>query len=89
MLNISVRGDYTLFVNGVYVASNQYGDFEQYKIYDRINITKYLVRGKNRIAVLVWYFGKIGHRYFTEKPGLIYEILNADCVINYSSLVEI
>ena len=31
-VRISVSGDYTLFINGKYAASNQYGDFEYYKI---------------------------------------------------------
>lgn len=85
VLNISVRGDYTLFVNGEYAASNQYGDFEHYKVYDEIDITKYLEKGENKIAILVWYFGKSGQRYFTEKPGLIYEIINDNNVVNCSS----
>lgn len=85
IFNISVRGDYTLFVNGKFAASNQYGDFEQYKVYDEIDITQYLVRGENSIAILVWYFGESGQRYFTEKPGLIYEIVSAGGVKCYSS----
>lgn len=85
MFNISVRGDYTLFINGEFVASNQYGDFEHYKVYDELDITKYLKNGENDVAVLVWYFGKSGQRYFTEKPGLIYEILNDDNIIAFSS----
>ena len=44
---LSCDGDYTLFVNGKFVASNQYGDFEHYKIYDEIDITSYLQTGKN------------------------------------------
>ena len=32
---VSCDGDYTLLINGAYVASNQYGDYEQYKIFDR------------------------------------------------------
>ena len=30
---ISCDGDYTLFINGSAAGSNQYGDFEHYKIY--------------------------------------------------------
>ena len=35
---LSCDSDYTLFVNGQYVASNQYGDFEHYKVYDAISV---------------------------------------------------
>lgn len=80
-VRLSVCGDYTLFVNGTYAASNQYGDFAHYKIYDEIDITSYLKSGENTICFLVWYFGKTGMRYLTEKPGLVYEILSGDDVI--------
>ena len=45
LVRLSVCGDYTLFVNGKYAASNQYGDFEYYKIYDEIDITPFLDKG--------------------------------------------
>lgn len=71
---LSCDSDYTLFVNGKYVASNQYGDFEWYKSYDKIDITPYLTAGKNTIAILVWYFGTDSQRYITAKAGLIFEL---------------
>jgi len=72
-------------VNGKYISSNQYADFEHYKIYDKIDITNYLLKGENNISFLVWYFGKSGFRYLTETPGLIYEIVNDCNVVAYSS----
>ena len=71
---LSCDSDYTLFVNGKYVASNQYGDFEWYKSYDTVDITPYLKKGKNAIAVLVWYFGTDSQRYKTASAGLIFEL---------------
>lgn len=72
--HISCDGDYTLFVNGVYVSSNQYGDFEHYKIYDSIDITDFLVNGKNTILITVWHLGIASSRYKPAKAGLLYEI---------------
>lgn len=83
-LTVSVRGDYTLFVNGVFVASNQYADFEHYKIYDEIDVTPYLTQGDNSIGILVWYFGKSGMRYLTPDPGLLYEINQDGITVAYS-----
>lgn len=71
---LSCDGDYTLFINGQYVASNQYGDYEWYKSYDRIDITPYLKKGKNSIAVLVWHFGTDSQRYIKAQAGLIFEL---------------
>lgn len=84
-VNISARGDYTLFVNGQYAASGQYGDFEHYKVYDQIDITSFLKEGENKIAILAWYFGKTGMRYFTPDYGIMYEILCDDKVLCASS----
>ncbi|MBQ9713715.1 MAG: family 78 glycoside hydrolase catalytic domain [Clostridia bacterium] len=74
LCRISVDGDYTLFVNGKFVESNQYGDFEWYKSYDSVDITPYLQAGKNGIAILVWHFGTNSQRYLKAAAGLIYEV---------------
>lgn len=85
VLNISVCGDYTVFINGEYASSNQYQDFEHYKVYDKIDITNMLKKGKNTICILVWYWGRSGMRHFTPKPGLIYEIANNGNVLSKST----
>ena len=71
---LSCDGDYTLYINGQYVASNQYGDYEWYKSYDNIDVTPFLKKGKNSIAILVWYFGTDSQRYIKAKAGLIFEL---------------
>ena len=78
---ISCDGDYTLFVNGKYVASNQYGDYEHYKIYDEIDITRYLNDGKNTFAVLVWHFGEDSQRYISSRAGVIFEIAQGEEIL--------
>ncbi|MBQ9785785.1 MAG: hypothetical protein IJW29_09815 [Clostridia bacterium] len=78
---ISCDGDYTLFVNGEYAASNQYGDFEHYKIFDEIDVTAHLRAGVNEVSVLVWYFGVDSQRYKTADAGLIFEIEQAGEVL--------
>jgi len=84
-LHVSADSDYTLFVNGKYAASGQYGDFEHYKIYDSIDITPYLTEGVNRAAILVWHFGESSSRYRPAKAGMIYEIVCGDEVLAASS----
>ncbi len=71
---ISCDGDYTLFINGKYVSSGQYGDYEWYKSYDSIDVTPYLTEGNNKLAVLVWHFGENSSRYLKAQAGLIFEI---------------
>ena len=72
----SVSGEYTLYVNGTYVTSVQYADFECYKVYEDVDITSYLKDGDNCISFLCVYWSKSGMRWNTPEPGLIYEIEN-------------
>lgn len=74
VFSISVDGDYELYINGKFVSSNQYGDFEHYKIYDDIDITGFLKTGKNDIYILVWHIGVDSSRYKSAEPGLIYQL---------------
>ncbi len=83
-IRLSCDSDYALWINGNFVESNQYGDFEHYKIYDTVNITPYLREGKNRLAVLVWYFGLSSQRYFPGKAGLIFEITDGETLLGVS-----
>lgn len=78
LCRISCDGDYTLFINGKYAASNQYGDFEHYKIYDEIDITEFLNDGENSFAVLVWHVGEDFQRYKNAQAGLIFEVLQSN-----------
>ena len=75
-LNISCDSDYTLYINGNFFECNQFFGFEHYKVYDRLDITPFLNKGKNSIAVIVWHIGnnKGIQRYFVAPQGLIFEI---------------
>lgn len=84
ILNISCDTDYTLYINGVYVASNQYGDFEHYKIFDEIDITRFLTETDNELRILVYYCGVDNQRYRKASAGLIYEVLCDGDIVAYS-----
>lgn len=81
---LSCDGDYTLFVNGKFVASNQYGDFEHYKIYDEVDIAPFLQEGENTLAVLVWHFGEDTQRYLRAQAGLIFEVAQGERLLTVS-----
>ena len=71
---ISCDGDYQLYINGMFVASDQYGDYEHYKIYDDIDISRYVTAGKNLFAVRVWHPGMATQRYIPAQAGVIFEV---------------
>jgi len=85
VMNISCDTDYTLYINGKFVASNQYGDFEHYKIYDVLDLTEHLIIGENRIDLLVYYCGVDSLRYRKADAGLIYEITSEGQILSFSS----
>lgn len=74
-LRISADSDYAVYVNGVYAASGQYGDFEFWKIADDIDLSPFCTRGSNTLAVVVWYWGEENLSvYRPGKAGVIYEL---------------
>ncbi len=77
-MNISCDSDYTVFINGKFAFCNQYGDFEHFKVYDTLDLSSHLVKGKNSIAILVWYFGLDTQKYKKYDAGLIFEIKDMD-----------
>ena len=81
LLRISCDNDYTVWINGRYVASSQYGDFEHYKIYDEIDVTPFLQEGENRIEILAYHCGVSTSRYRPAPAGLIYEIVSGKTVL--------
>ena len=83
-VKISCDGDYTLFINGEYASSNQYGDFEHYKSVDEIDITHFTKKGNNKIAILVWHQGKSTQRYKKYEPGVICEVISGGQVVFYT-----
>lgn len=70
VINISADSNYAVYVNGEFVYSGQYPDSPDYKIYDRIDITKYCVTGKNHLGIVVWYYGRANASYKVGKAGL-------------------
>lgn len=84
LLRVSADSDYTVFVNGVYAGSNQYGDFEHYKIYDEIDLTGFLKLGENSISFIVYHCGTGTSRYRPARAGLIYEVVEDGAVRSYS-----
>lgn len=84
IMRISCDGDYILYINGEYVASNQYGDFEHYKVYDEIDISQKFRAGENEYFIVVWHFGEDSQRYVRYMPGVIFEILSDGNIVAFS-----
>lgn len=72
--DISVAGDYALYVNGRLAAFGQYADYEDYKVFDRIDLTGFVRPGRNEMRIVAWYVGEDFSTCRKMPAGLIYEV---------------
>lgn len=75
-IRIAADSEYELTINGEFVNCGTFKDYPEIKCIDTINIGEYLRKGKNRICVTVYHYGKSTFQYAPGKPGLWFEILN-------------
>ncbi len=83
-MKISADSNYAVFVNDRFVESGQYCDFPYHKVYDEFDLTPYCKEGKNKLAILVWYYGESCSNCFTYYPGkagLLFEVSTKDGVL--------
>ena len=85
-LAISSDSNYTVYVNGALAAFGQYADFPYKKVYDRIDLSRYMRHGKNVIAFRVWYYGiNTSSTYYPGEACLIYSLFADGALVAYSS----
>ena len=80
-LEISADSEYAVFVNGKFVYGGQYADFPWYKIYDRIDISKFLTSGENECSVWVWYCGDSNFCHYVNRPAVRFSIVKEGVVL--------
>ena len=72
---IAVDSKYWLWINGklvIFEGGLKRGPNPEDTYYDKIEIAPYLKKGKNTIAILLWYWGKDGFSHKNSgKPGLL------------------
>ncbi len=73
-LLISGDSNYAVWINGHFVDSGQYSYYPDRHIYDVLSIAGFLQRGKNVIAIVVYYHGRTNFSYLKTQPGLTYQI---------------
>lgn len=85
-LYISSDSNYTVYVNGSLAAFGQYADFPYMKVYDRLDISRYMRQGKNVVAFRVWYYGiSDTQTYYPGAASLIYSLYFDGALAAYSS----
>ena len=85
-LYISSDSNYAVYINGALCAFGQYADYPYMKVYDRIDVSSYMRRGYNVIAIRVWYYGiDDSQTYCPGTAGLKFAILSDGKTIASSS----
>lgn len=77
-LRICAKTDYAVWLNGRFVGFNQYRDFPDQKVYDEYPLEGYLVRGRNRLAILSVAYNCDTFSRIADGKGIIFEIVNRE-----------
>lgn len=85
-LYISADANYALYVNGALAFFGQYADYENYKIYDTLDITPFVRTGENVIKVTVHGIGRNFSTYRMGQPGVIYSLFRDGTEVLSSSV---
>lgn len=84
-LYISADSDYNVYINGRLTAFGQYSDYPARKVYDAVDISRYVGAGANRMIIRVWYYGVDSQTYMRGEAGLIFSLRQCERVVCESS----
>lgn len=90
-LYISVDTNYAVWINGSFVNTGQFSDYPDAKTFDILDVSEYLVTGKNTLCILAYYQGKSTSVYKKGEPRLIYclDNLGAKITSGESTLCQV
>jgi hypothetical protein len=84
-LFISASTLYSVYVNNEFVDCGQYADYEDYQVYDELDISRFVSTGKNILKIAHYV---IGANYFTHRiqiPGIIFALWHKENCITVSN----
>ena len=82
-LYLSACSLYAVYINGQFVDCGQYPGYEDYQVYDTLDITSYLVEGENTLFITQYAIGADFSTHRILIPGVIFSIWQEDmCVLN-------
>ncbi len=82
-MNISADDYYKLYINGEFVCQGPACAYPEFYNYNRVDISPYLRKGENIIAVHTFYHGRINRAFFSgdNRMGLVADIYSGDAFI--------
>lgn len=76
-LYISAYTQYTVYINGEFADAGQYDGYEDYQVYDTLDITPFVRMGKNRLTVWHYVCGEDFAARQKQIPGLIFSVTDS------------
>ena len=55
---VSACSQYAVYINGVFVFCSQYDGYENYQIYDTIDVASYIADGENVLQIIQYNIGE-------------------------------
>lgn len=84
-LYISASTQYAVYVNGAFVNCGQYEGYEDYQVYDTLDLTPYVKDGENTLLIGHYVCGDNGFSTKRKlKPGLLFAVWNGETQAAYS-----
>lgn len=82
LLDISVSGDYIVYLNGEKITCGQYRDYEHYKVKDTLDVSKWVKAGENRLCIRAWHTGGISFTNAIKQAGLFFAVsCEGECIL--------
>lgn len=81
MLEIAAENNYAAYVNGELAAFGQYPGYPNHKYADSVDITPFLNGGKNKLEIVVWYYGLNTSVNIDDGAGVIFDVVSGGNVI--------
>ncbi len=83
LLYISACNQYAVYVNGLFVDCGQYPGYEDYQVYDELDITEYIREGDNELLIIQYVVGADFSTHRTLLPGVIFTVWQGEnCCLN-------
>ena len=83
--DISADGEFELYINGKFAANGQYPDYPFYKVYERVDISEFCVKGENVIAVRAYHDGlKNSSVWYPKTAGVAFRVFSGETVLSES-----
>ena len=73
-LDISVDGNFQVYLNDSLCAFGSCADYPDYKFFDSFSLDKFAKIGKNQLKITVWHMGIPSSTYAVSNAGLIFKI---------------